>query len=157
MKRLFAGLAAFALLSIIPLLPPARAQATTAAANSKHPFTYHVSEEVTLKGTVSSVLTKHAPGMIMGSHLLVTTSSGTVDASLGTFAMRGKDGLQIKAGQEVELTGIMKTLKSKPVFLTRLVKTDSQVYKVRNERGFPMSPQAHDRENRKVAQKGEAL
>ncbi len=157
MKRLFAGLGALAFLFVIPLLPSAQAQTTAATANSNHPFTYHVSDEVTIKGTVSSVLTKHAPGMIMGSHLLVNTPSGTVDASLGTFAMRGKGGLQVKEGQEVELTGIMKTLKSKPVFLTRLVKMDSQVYSVRNDRGFPVSPQAHDRANRKTAQKGEAL
>src|ERR1700690_666117 len=132
MKRLFAGLATLALLSMISLLPPAQAQTATAAANSKQPFTYHVSDEIPLRGTVSSVLTKRAPGMIMGSHLLLNTSSGSVDASLGTFAIRGRDGLQVKAGQEVELTGIMKTLNSKPVFLTRLVKLDNQIYKVRN-------------------------
>ena len=157
MKNQLAGLCALALLSLVPVLPPVQAQAASVTKDSVRPFSYNISEEVTLKGTVSSVLAKPTRGMIMGSHLLVSTSSGTVDASLGTFGLRGKAALQVKAGDTVEMTGIMKTIKGQPVFLTRTVKADNQLYTVRNEHGFPLAPSARSGASRRAAQKGEAL
>ncbi len=157
MKNQLAGLCALALLSLVPVLPPVQAQAASVTKDSVRPFSYNISEEVTLKGTVSSVLAKPTRGMIMGSHLLVSTSSGTVDASLGTFGLRGKAALQVKAGDAVEMTGIMKTIKGQQVFLTRTVKADNQLYTLRNEHGFPVKPATHEHGSRKTAQTGEAL
>lgn len=154
MKRLCAGLFILALLSSISLLPPALAQKAERAAG---PFSYDASKEVTLNGTVSSVLTKPSPGMIMGSHLLLETTSGPVDASLGTFGLLGKSALSVAPGQQVEVTGVMTTIKNKQVFLARTVKVGGQAYTIRNEHGFPVSPQARERANGKTAQKGELL
>jgi hypothetical protein len=56
---------------------------------------YDVSKEVTLSGTVSSVLHKAAPGMTWGSHLIVETASGRLDASLGRFGLEGKGALSV--------------------------------------------------------------
>jgi len=91
--------------------------------------------------------------MIPGSHLLLATASGLVDASLGRFGLRGKGGLSVAAGQVVEVTGVMRTIKDKPVFMTRTVKVGDQVYTIRNEHGVPVSPQARER----AQQKGESL
>jgi hypothetical protein len=157
MKRLYAGLWALVLTAAVLPTIPVHAQTATATANSPRPFSYNVSDEVTLKGTVSSVLTKHAPGMIMGSHLLVNTSAGTVDASMGTFGLKGKGTLPVKAGEQVELTGIMKTIKNQQVFLVRTVKAGGQTYSIRNEHGFPVSPQTRERASQKTKQNGEAL
>jgi hypothetical protein len=153
-KQLFAGLCAFALLPL--LSSPLSAQAQTAVENqAAGPFSYDVTQEVTLNGTVSSVLTGPSPGMIMGSHLLLTTSSGPVDASLGMFAMRGKGAVSVVVGQQVEVTGVMKTMNGKQVFLVRIVKAGGQVYTIRNERGFPIPPQARESASQTTA--GEAL
>jgi hypothetical protein len=157
MKSLFAGLCTLALFSLIPLQQSIQAQAAAVTEDSVRPFSYNVAEESTLKGTVSSVLTKSTPGMITGSHLLVNTASGSVDASLGTFGLRGKGAIPVRAGDPVEITGILKTIKNKPVFLARTVKADNQIYTVRNEHGFPVAPRARERASRKIAQKGEAL
>jgi hypothetical protein len=154
MKRLFAGLCAMALLFLISPQPLAQAQ-TTAETRAAGPFSYDISKEVTLNGTVSSVLTGPSPGMIMGSHLLLTTSSGPVDASLGMFAMRGKGAVSVVVGQQVEVTGVMKTMNGKQVFLVRIVKAGGQVYTIRNERGFPIPPQARESASQTTA--GEAL
>jgi hypothetical protein len=154
MKRLFAGLYALALISLISLQLPVQAQT---AERSVGPFSYDASKEATLNGTVLSVLAKPSPGMIMGSHLLLATLSGPVDASLGRFGLQGKGALSVAPGQQVEVTGVMKTLKDKQVFLARSVKVGDQVYTIRNEHGFPVSPQARERANGKTAQKGESL
>ena len=115
------------------------------------PSSYSVNEEVTLKGTISSVVTKPTHGMIMGGHLMVNTSTGTVDASLGTLALRDKQTTLFNAGQQVEVTGIMKQIKGQPVFLARTVKADNQLYSVRNEHGFPVSPLPRERASHKSA------
>jgi len=114
---------------------------------------YDVTKEVTLSGTVCAVLTRPAAGMIGGSHLLLTTVSGTVDASLGRWGMQGKGALSVTVGQQVEVTGIMEMLKNQPVFLARTVKSAGTVYTIRNGYGIPVSPQARAR----ATEKGESL
>jgi hypothetical protein len=106
---------------------------------------YNVTEETTINGTVSSVLTKAAPRMVLGSHLLLQTATGQIDASLGPWGLAGKDALVVSAGKSVEVTGVMKTLKQHEVFVVRTVKVDGEVYPVRNEHGVPISPQARQR------------
>ncbi|MGA8270162.1 MAG: hypothetical protein WB919_01305 [Candidatus Sulfotelmatobacter sp.] len=121
-------------------------------ARPSHPF-YDISKEVTLSGTVSDVLAKAAPGTLPGPHLLFATSSGNVDASLGAFALQGKNPLSVAPGQEVAVTGIMKTIKNKGVFVARTVKVAGKTYQLRNQHGVPMSPLSRQ----KAAQKGASL
>ncbi len=157
MKRLYAGLWAMSLAALFSLAIPVQAQTAAATPNSTRPLSYNVSDEVTLRGTVSSVLAKPSKGMIMGSHLVLQTPNGGVDASLGMFGLRGKGALSVTEGQQVEVTGIMKTLKGNQVFLARTVKAGGQMYTIRNEHGFPVSPQARERASQKTRQNGEAL
>jgi Phage related protein len=151
MQRLSAGLWALALLISISLLPLVQAQTTAVATSTA--FGYD-SPEVTVSGTVSGVFKQAAPGMIAGSHLLLSTASGPVDASLGRFALIGKGALSVSAGQQVEATGVMKTIKNKQVFMARSVKAGGQTYAIRNKHGFALSPQARERASQKMAGEG---
>jgi hypothetical protein len=119
------------------------------------PF-YDIAQEVTIHGTVSSVLLRAHVGMIPGSHLLLATASGAVDASLGKWALQGKGALSVAAGERVEVTGVMKTLRDREVFVARTVKVGGQVYTMRNEYGISVSPQSRARASLK-AQKMESL
>ena len=114
---------------------------------------YDVSKEVTLSGTVSSVLDKPAPGMIWGCHLMVETVSGRLDASLGRFGLEGKGALSVTPGQQIELTGVMKTVRDQEVFVVRTVKANGETFTMRNEHGIEVSPQARER----AAEKGVTL
>ena len=154
MKQLSTGLCTLAILFLISFLRPVQAQTTVGATRAGAPFGYDVKEEVALTGTVSSVLTKAAPGMIVGSHLLLATPSGLVDASLGSFGLRGNGALSVTAGQQIEATGVMRTIKDKPLFLVRTVKVGGEVYTIRNEHGVPLSPQARERADQKTGQRG---
>ena len=144
-RQAFPYLLALAHLALISLAAPAYAQNPEVATRPSGPFTYELSKETTLSGTVSSVLEKPSPGMIMGAHLLLETSSGTVDASLERFALLGRDALSLSAGQLVEVTGVMKTLPGKQVFLVRLIKANDLVQVIRNKHGLPLSPQTRER------------
>jgi len=154
MKRPFMGLWALALSALVSLAAPVWAQTAAVAARPSGPFNYDVSKETTLTGTVSSVLNKPSHGMIIGFHLLVATPSGTVDASLGRFALLGKGALSVTAGQQVQVTGVMMTLKKQQVFVTRTVKVDDQVYTIRNKHGLALSPQTREVLSQSAGQKG---
>jgi len=153
MEQLRTSLFLLIFLSSISFAPATRAQ--TIARKTEGPFGYNVSLEVILSGTVSVVLKQPAPGMIMGSHLLLATTSGPVDASLGRFALLSKVALPITPGQQVEVTGVVKTINGMQVLLARTVKTNGALYVLRNARGFVLSPQAQERAKQKTA--GEEL
>ena len=125
---------------------------------------YDTAKEVTLSGSVSSVLTKGIPGLGEGAHLMLRTASGNVDASLGRWGLVGKGALSVAVGQRVAVTGVMKTVKNREVFIARTVTVGSRVYTMRNQHGIPVSPQARARAgqkpaplNSRAAQKGESL
>jgi hypothetical protein len=153
MKRLHTGLWAFTLFSWISFAPAVMAQ-TSIGTGTAGSFSYDVSREVAITATVSSVLAKPSPGMIMGSHLLLNTTTGPVDVSLGRFALRGKGALSVGAGRQVEVIGVMKTLNGRQVFLARIVKVGGENYTIRNQRGLVVSPQARERAGLKAAGEG---
>jgi hypothetical protein len=106
---------------------------------------YDVSQEVTLSGTVSSMLYTPAPGTIRGSHLMLETVSGRLDASLGRFGLEGKGALSVTPGQQIELSGVMKTVCDKEVFVVRSVKANGITFTIRNEHGIEVSPLTRER------------
>jgi hypothetical protein len=152
--RLIAGLLASLLLTIV-LLAIQAVPLVAQTERESHPM-YDISKEVTLTGTVSSVLAKPAAGMLFGSHLMLDTKFGPVDASLGKWGLQGKGALSIAAGEAVEVTGVMKTMNEKQVFIVRTVKANGQVYTIRNQYGVPSSPQSRERVSQNAA-KGESL
>jgi hypothetical protein len=136
MRKLIVGLmlsAATAWPAIaVPVRLPRGAQSGYAAA----PPRYNSSKEVSLEGTVASVVTKPAPGMLAGAHLMVATSTGTVDAHLGNYAMRGPNALALSPGERVKVVGVMATVQSHHVLMVRTVQAGLNYYKIRNECGF---------------------
>ena len=155
MKRLLAVLCALTLMLLVSLYvsPHAKvlAQASAVETKAAASFSYDVSREITFAGTLSSVIAKPSAGMLMGSHLLLVTANGPIDASLGRFGLQGEGAPTVNTGQQIEVTGIMKTIKDKAVLVTRIVKIGSKTYTIRNEHGFPVSPQSRKRTNSKMA------
>jgi hypothetical protein len=159
MKLSFPALGALALLALVSLPVPAHAQAPAVAvrpAPHQGIFSYDPTKEVTLSGTVSSVLKKPNPGMIMGSHLMVATSTGAVDASLGRLAFLGKDAISVDAGQQVQITGVMKSVNDKQFFLVRTLQVGGHTYNIRNEHGVGYGRPGRDSSSAK-APKGDRI
>lgn len=150
MKPLITGLCAWTLIAF-----SAQMEARTGADEARpgQPY-YSVANEFTLKATVLNVITKPTAGMMMGPHLLLQTAAGEVDASLGRWGLQGKGAMSVAAGDEIEVTGVMKTLMDKQVFLVRTAKLAGRVYVMRNEHGIAVSPQARERANAKIAHAG---
>jgi hypothetical protein len=94
--------------------------------------------------------------MIPGAHLLLATPSGSVDASLGRYGLRGRGAVSVASGQKIDATGVIKTMNNRTVFLVRTLKVGDEVYRLRSEHGVLLSPQARQRSAQKIAQNGEA-
>jgi hypothetical protein len=76
-----------------------------------------------------------------GFHLIVQITSGEIDASLGGYAMKAEGALSVSPGQQVQVTGVMKTIRDQQVFITRLVQVNGRIFKIRNEHGFVLAPE----------------
>jgi hypothetical protein len=103
---------------------------------------YDVRKEVTLEGTIQSIVKKPTPGMMLGAHLIVSTSKGTIDAHIGNHVLGGAHALSLNVGQHVKIVGVQTTVHNKQVFLTRTIETGNRIVQVRTERGFLVIPGA---------------
>jgi hypothetical protein len=152
MKQTFDRNRTLAFLSFILAVLPLQGQSRPSSPRLTEHFFYDSSQEITLSGTVSTVLAKPSAGMIPGSHLLLTTGLGLVDVSLGTFGLEGEGALQVAAGQQVQITGVMNTLKNQQVFIARTVKIGEAVFLMRNKHGIPLSPAGRQRSTANATQ-----
>ena len=136
------------------LLLIAIAHASAQNSRNSAPLFYDTTQETMLAGTVSTVSDKVDAGTLTGAHLTLSTPTGTCDVSLGPFALTGDGALPVSAGQQVEITGISKTINGIPVFFARLIQIGNSIYAVRNAHGLPVTPKSHHRANQE-AQNGE--
>jgi hypothetical protein len=135
MKR-FPGLGTLVLLAVLLFALPSHAQTEAARTRPFVSLKYDISQEVKLSGTITEVVTKPSTGMLSGSHLILETTSGSVDAQLGRLHLTGRDAVSVAPGERVQVTGVMKTINNKAVLLTRLIEVNGQVYELRNEHGI---------------------
>ena len=142
MNSQFPAFGRLAVLALCLFATPIHAQTAEGTPKFAPPSKYDVAKEVTLIGTVSSVVQKTTPTMqiLGGSHLILETTSGKIDASLGAYTMNAEGALSVAPGQQVQVTGVMKTIRDQQVFVTRLVQVNGHLYKIRNEHGFVLAP-----------------
>jgi hypothetical protein len=101
---------------------------------------YEVSKEVTMEGKIQGIVKKPTAGSMLGTHLMVSTSKGTIDAHIGEFVVRGSHAYAPAVGQSVKLVGVPATINHKNVFLTRTIETGNRTVNVRTTRGFLIVP-----------------
>ena len=135
MKKLLGGLGLLTLMAFSVFTVPS--QAATATKKIVTPmYQYDASKEVTLKGTISSVVKKPSNGLLAGEHLMLTTSSGSVDAHVGSYASRDKHLNSLSEGQSISAVGVKMNVKGKEVFIVRTIEAGGQTITVRNKKGF---------------------
>lgn len=142
MKLLFRSTSALMLIIAFGL---GQAQSAPQSSRAAALSGYDVRDEQVLAGTVAVLVARQSPGMLPGSHLLLTTTNGLVDVSLGGFAFQGKDALSVAAGEQIEVTGVMRTFGGRSVLLARIVTVLNHSYAIRNEHGIPVTPKARER------------
>jgi hypothetical protein len=119
-----------------------------------HAPRYDAAKEVTLEGTVESLVTKPAPGKMLGGHLMVSTAKGSVDGQIGAFVLRGAHAFTATPGEKVKITGVMTTFHGQQAFLVRTIETPDRTVVVRDAHGFFVVPGTRPVINRTLSQGG---
>lgn len=98
---------------------------------------YQVQRETTLIGTVVSSTTGAATAPV-GAHLVLQTSSGTVDVHLGDARLLAGNHFVIQAGDQLRIIGENVTYAGQTQFVARIVQKGNQALAVRSVRGVPL-------------------
>jgi hypothetical protein len=97
---------------------------------------YDASKETKIQGTIQQIETVKAG--VAGTHLMISTPNGTVDAHLGAGPAADAKRLGLSLGQSVEVTGMSATMAGSNVFLARTLVVDSRTITLRNAHGIPV-------------------
>ena len=100
---------------------------------------YDAAHEITINGTVQSVITKRTVGSPAGMHLMISGTNGLVDAHVGPFLTKSM--LQaVHTGLPLQVVGSMVTVRGKQMLLVRQMVYGGQTVTVRNKYGFMFRP-----------------
>lgn len=103
---------------------------------------YDISKEVKVQGVIEKINGFGSSGPI-GTHILIQTASGVVDAHLGFGSAVSSKNLGISVGQNVAIIGMMQKVGSSSVLMARILTTPSRVVVLRNEHGIPIRGTTH--------------
>jgi hypothetical protein len=142
------------LMLVLVFVGPTHGQTSAEAKGVAGPFHYDSAKEITVSGIVVDVVSKPPSGTVPGWHLLIATRSGLVDASLGRFGLQGADALSVASGQQVEVTGAIRTINHTATLLARVVKVESKTVVLRNVHGVLLPPRARENVERALTQQG---
>jgi hypothetical protein len=142
MRKIAGRMCLLATVAISLLAAPLYANESVALRRAVIASKYDVNKEITVQGTVQSLVKIPAPGTMMGAHLKVSTAGGTVDAHIGNRVLAGRARTSFSPGQSVRLVGLMTTINHQNVFLVRTIQTGNSTITVRSDHGFLVSPGA---------------
>jgi DNA/RNA endonuclease YhcR with UshA esterase domain len=131
-SKLFLSGLAIIVFSVAPVMAQSAAPAAQSAT-----VPYDITKEVKVQGTVQKLETSDGTGPI-GTHILIQTSGGVVDAHLGFSSAVTPAKLGVSEGQTVTVIGMMQEVGGNSVLLARVLTTSSRVFVLRSERGIPV-------------------
>ena len=111
-------------------------QKTTQATQS---FSYDVSRETQIQGTVVSYTASSTTAPI-GPHAVIQTASGNVDVHLANADTMKINDVFLAAGDSVKIVGASHNFGNGDVFLARVLQKGNQTVTLRNAKGIPMAP-----------------
>ncbi|MEJ2695174.1 MAG: hypothetical protein P8013_00850 [Candidatus Sulfobium sp.] len=109
------------------------------AAGSKYNRLYNPATLETDSGEVVSVQ-KIAPvrGMAGGLHFTMKSDKGTISVHLGPTWFLAKEGITIKAGDHVTVSGSRITFEGKPALIAAEIRKGEKTWKLRDDNGVPL-------------------
>jgi hypothetical protein len=137
-RSLLFAVLSFALVLSGALSIPTKAQTSSSRvkANTMVPA-YDLTKEVKVQGAIEKIDSFGRSGPI-GTHILIQTASGVVDAHLGFGAAASRRYLGISVGQNVTVIGMMESVGNSSVLMARILTTPSHIFVLRNEHGIPI-------------------
>lgn len=101
---------------------------------------YQVSKEITVKGTVSELKDYVCPvSGTVGTHIVLKTTEGTVlEAHVASAKFLPEYGIQLAAGQELEITGMKTKVAGRDALLVRTIQRGQEIFTFRDKKGRPI-------------------
>jgi hypothetical protein len=125
------------------VLMSAAACGLPASAKEAQLLGYSPARETTFTGTIDQVVAGHTAASPAGLHLLVNTSNGVVDASLGSY-VSAEVQQSLAKGAAVQLSGVTRSIDGTQYLLTRTLSVADHATRIRNEHGFLIHPRANN-------------
>jgi hypothetical protein len=141
------------------LIPSANAQSASSSATQQSAIAsadapvYDISKEIKVQGTIQQI-EMLGPGGPLGTHVLIQTPQGVVDAHLGYRKATTAENLGLAVGQEIEITGMMANIGGNSVLLARLLTTPTHIFILRSEHGIPVRMQPRNGPPAAITAKG---
>jgi hypothetical protein len=124
-------------LSAVAFAPLAQGQSSTAtSAMDQIAPIYDATKETKIQGTIRQI--EAVKTGVAGTHLMITTQNGAVDAHLGAGPAVDTKRLGLSVGQSVEVTGMMAVIGGSSVFLARTLVVGGHTITLRSEHGIPV-------------------
>lgn len=146
-------IAAFFLGWLTPICPMAQSnESVQSTANFHHTSGSVVNaKDVVIVGSVSRIVSGHTPGAPTGTHLLLNSAQGVVDANLGPYLSDDVRASLVNA-QLVQVTGTPQTVNGKNYLLARQIVFSGRQVTIRNEHGFLVRPEVSTRVHRGLSE-----
>lgn len=118
---------------------PARAQqvAERPRENAMRSIAYNAAQETVVEGTVLNYTPEASPPI--GAHLLLQTTSGTLDLHLGPASYLQANRFSLTKGDAVRVVGVNSAMRQGGVFLVRVIQKGEQSLTLRTSKGAPLS------------------
>jgi hypothetical protein len=98
---------------------------------------YDSRNEIQLQGAIRRIETAGEDGPI-GTHILIRTATGVVDAHLGYGRAASPTYLGLATGESVTVIGMIERAEGKDILLTRILGTSKHVFILRSQHGIPV-------------------
>lgn len=128
----------------LPVLAQPRGLGRGGGPGAMGPRFYNPQTVTTVKGQVESLSTYPMMGAragrrgLMCQGLVLKTDKGNITVHLGPPGYVSQQGLTVKKGDTLVVTGSKVTQNQHPVLLAAEIKKNSQTLKLRDEQGFPL-------------------
>lgn len=94
--------------------------------------------DTVVEGTVVSY-TANSTAAPLGAHVVVQTSSGTIDVHLGKAAALNQNHISLAPGDTIRIAGFELPVGDKTIFAARVLQKGNQAVVLRNSRGIPLA------------------
>lgn len=108
-------------------------------AQDKTPPKYDVAKQQTVEGFIQEVKDYNCPVTgTLGFHIKIKTSGGTLEVHLAPTAFLKDYGMELQAGDNVEIVGVKFAYDGHPAMLAKTLKMGQATFFFRDEQGRPL-------------------
>jgi len=139
-SNLWMSIFAMSFIDVLPAgLPDAQATARGSGSSqtTERIPPYDLAKEIQVQGTLEGI-EPASTNLPIGTHILIQTAQGIVDAHLGNGRAASPNYLDLLTGESVTVRGMIESAGGKDIVLARILGTPNHVFILRDQYGIPV-------------------